>query len=85
MSPASFGHRPGPGKATSVAAKSGMDSGALPVGQTVIEVRDLIEIMGGTRASGSITIPLPSTAVSAAMDIINPENGGVGTTMLTAE
>ena len=72
-------------KATSVAAKSGMDSGALPVGQTVLEVAELIEIMGGTRASGSITIPLPNTSVSAVMDIINPEHGGVGTTALRAE
>ena len=69
----------------SVMALPGMDEGDLPIGQTVIKVWEHIEVMGAARASGSITIPITSTAVSASTDMVNPESGGVATTTLTAE
>lgn len=71
--------------ADSVMTLSGMGSGALPMGQTEIKVWEHIDVMGGSRASGSITIPLAPTSVSASVDIINPESGSVATTMLMAE
>ena len=69
----------------SVTMMSGMGSGDLPMGQTIIKVWEHIEVMGGTRASGSITIPIASTSVSATMDIIRSGTGATAVTTLMAE
>ena len=68
-----------------VMLESGMGSGALPMGQTVIKVWEHIDVgEGGSRASGSLTIPIASTSVTASVDIVNPENGTIDTTILMA-
>ena len=69
----------------SVMKKAGMGMGALPVGQTRINVWEHIDVTGGTRASGSITIPLPKASVSATMDIIRSGTGAIATTTLMAD
>ena len=71
--------------ADSVMTLPGMGSGALPMGQTEIRMWEHIDVMGGSRASGSITIPLADTSLTASVDIINPESGSVATTMLMAQ
>ena len=69
----------------SVMLEAGMGSGELPMGQTVIKVWEHIDVIGAERASGSITIPIASTNISASVDIVNLENGGLATTNLMAE
>ena len=57
-------------------------TGELPVGQTVLKTSDIVEIMGGNRASARIAIVVAPRHVSAAVQQVNLETRGVDTTYL---
>jgi hypothetical protein len=73
----SFSHEDG------VTVAEGMDAtGVLPVGQTVLRTSDIVDIMGGNRASARLSIVSAPRHMSAAVQQINLETRGVDTVYL---
>jgi hypothetical protein len=58
------------------------EEGMLPVGQTVLRTADIVDIMGGNRASARLSIVSSPGNVSAAIQQINLETRGVDTVYL---
>ena len=56
-------------------------TGTLPQGQTVLMARDVVEISGGTRAAATLSVVADPSNIDASVDIINPENGTVDTSI----
>jgi hypothetical protein len=56
--------------------------GELPVGQTVLKTSDIVDIMGGNRASARLSIVSAPRHMSAAVQQINLETRGVDTVYL---
>ena len=61
-----------------------MASGDLPLGQTVLKVSDLIEVMGAMRAAGTLSMPADKSSLDVSIDIINRENGSSDTVYVYA-
>ena len=65
-------------------AMAGMSAeGMLPEGQTVLTASQVVDIMDGNRASATLSIPAPSSTISAAIQQVNTGTRGVDTVYLT--
>jgi hypothetical protein len=59
-----------------------MVRGTLPEGTTVLRVRDIVTIDGGTRASGAVTVVAPADDIDGAVQQVNLMNRSVDTVYL---
>ena len=60
-------------------------TGTLPEGHTVFMSMDLVEIVGASRAAGTLSIVADKATIDASIDIVNMDNGTIDTVYLTAE
>ena len=62
-----------------------MASGDLPEGTMVLRASDIVDITGGGRASGTLSIVAPSSTIDAAVQQVNLDTRGVDTVYLVSE
>ena len=67
-------------------APLGMEEGMLDANShTVMMVKDMIDISGASRASGSLSMPADKATLTVSLDIVNPETGAIDTAILIAD
>jgi hypothetical protein len=72
-------------EARGVMVAAGMDaSGGLPQGTTVLRAEDVVDITGGSRVAGTLTIVADDSTIDAAVQQVNLENRTVDTVYLTS-
>ena len=72
-------------EARGVMVAAGMDaSGGLPQGTTVLRAEDVVDITGGSRVAGTLTIVADKGTIDAAVQQVNLENRTVDTVYLTS-
>ena len=71
---------------TATVAARAMAEGTLDASSHMaINVADLIDVSGASRASGTLSMPTDSTSITVSLDIVNPESGAIDTVILIAD